>query len=74
MRNDNELGGDCPEPDDEALDIAARSAVAHALWVKKRLGLPAVTWIDGRIVVIPPEQIVVDENLLKQNGKTYVVD
>ncbi len=42
--------------------------------MKKRLGLPAVTWIDGRIVVIPPEEITVDENLLKQAGKIYIVD
>ena len=50
-------------------------AVAEALSVKKRLGLSAVTWKDGRIVVIPPEEIEVDEELLKQYGnQPYIVD
>lgn len=69
MRNEHETNGDSTDPDDATIDLAARSAVAQALWVRKRLGLPAVTWEDGRIILIPPEKIEIDETLLAQNGK-----
>jgi hypothetical protein len=37
--------------------------------------MSAVVWKDGQITVIPPEEIVVDEELLKQNGRqAYIVD
>jgi len=75
MSDDKEIGDDCPEPSHEALDLAARLAVAQALWIKKRLGLSAVAWKDGRITVIPPEEIEVDEDFLKQNGsQPYILD
>ena len=38
---------------------------------KKRLGLSPVVWKDGRIVVIPPEEIDVDESLLDLNDKRW---
>jgi len=74
MDSKTENGNPRPEPDIETINVAARSAVARALFMKKRLGLSAVAWKDGGIVVIPPEEIVVDENLLKQNGNAYIVD
>jgi hypothetical protein len=74
MDNESQNSNARSEPDIETINAAARSAVARALFMKKRLGLSAVAWKDGRIVVIPPEQIEVDENLLKQNGNTYIVD
>jgi hypothetical protein len=74
MESKAENGNARPEPDIETINMAARSAVARALFMKKRLGLSAVAWKDGRITVIPPEEITVDENLLKQAGKIYIVD
>jgi len=74
MENESKNGNARSEPDIETINAAARSAVAQALFMKKRLGLSAVAWKDGRIAVIPPEEIVVDENLLKQNGKIHLVD
>jgi hypothetical protein len=39
----------------DLFDQAGREALAR----HKRLGLPIVTWRDGRVVEIPPEEIVV---------------
>ncbi len=59
----------------ESLDLAARRAVNRALWMKKRLGQSAVVWKDDRVAVIPPEEIVIDEELLKQDrGRVYPND
>ncbi len=41
---------------DAALDRAERNA-----WLKhKQLGAPLVVWRDGKVVLVPPEEIVVD--------------
>jgi hypothetical protein len=41
---------------DEAVEMAARDArLLH-----KRMGVPLVVWQDGKVVEIPPEEIVVD--------------
>lgn len=40
----------------EALRLAVRDALAH----HKRAGNPIATWRDGRVVWIPPEEIVID--------------
>jgi hypothetical protein len=44
----------------EPLTAAARTAVREALTVHKKLGHSIVVWRDGRVVVIPPEEIVID--------------
>ena len=40
---------------------AIREAGRDALRMHKRMGLPIVSWQDGRVVLIPPEQIVLDD-------------
>jgi hypothetical protein len=35
--------------------------VQDALRAHKRAGRPIVVWRDGRVVEIPPEEIVIDE-------------
>lgn len=59
---------DQPTPDIEALfddgaaiDAALKAAVREAVLRHKRLGQPIVEWRDGRAVLTPPEEIVVDE-------------
>lgn len=54
-----------PTPDEllseaEPLTRAAREAVREALTIHKRLGNSVVVWHDGRVVIVPPEEIVVD--------------
>jgi hypothetical protein len=34
-------------------------AVNHALSMHKRLGNPIATWKDGKVVIVPPEEIVI---------------
>lgn len=41
------------------IDIGVQRGVAKALSEHKRLGQPIVVWRDGKIVEIPPEEIVV---------------
>ena len=38
-----------------------RRAVRKALLRHKQLGLPIVSWEGGKVVVIPPEEIPLDE-------------
>jgi hypothetical protein len=51
------------------IDSAMRAAVADALSNLKRLGIPAATWKDGQVLRIPPDQIVVDEEGMRQYQK-----
>ena len=44
----------------DAVDEAARLAVREALLAHKRAGRSISAWKDGRVVIIPPEQIEVD--------------
>ena len=38
-----------------------RKAIRHELSIHKRLGNPIATWKDGKVVIIPPEEIPVDD-------------
>lgn len=41
------------------IEKVLQRAVNHALLMHKRLGNPIATWKDGKVVIIPPEEIVV---------------
>jgi secreted trypsin-like serine protease len=47
--------------EEEAVDGAVRRAVRHALLTHKRAGNPVASWKDGRVVIIPAEEIQVEE-------------
>ena len=47
--------------DGREIDAALAKAVREALLEHKRAGNPIAVWQDGRVVWIPPEEIVVDE-------------
>jgi hypothetical protein len=38
-----------------------RQAGRHARMIHKRLGNPVATWRDGKVVIVPPEEIPVDD-------------
>jgi hypothetical protein len=40
-------------------EMALKEAVAEAIAEHKRRGNPIALWRDGKVVVIPPEEIVV---------------
>jgi len=39
-------------------------AVAHELWIHKRLGRSIAIWRDGKVVIVPPEEIVISPEFL----------
>jgi hypothetical protein len=43
----------------EAIERILQSAVQQTLSIQKRLGNPISIWKDGKVVIIPPEEIVV---------------
>lgn len=45
------------------VEEALRLAVRHALLEHKRAGNTIASWEDGRVVLIPAEQIEVEDNL-----------
>ena len=47
--------------DGRAIDEALRLGVRDALLRHKRLGERVATWQDGRVVILEPEQIPIDE-------------
>lgn len=40
-----------------AIETAMRAAAWEAVLLHKRLGLPLVEWHDGRIVLVPADQV-----------------
>jgi hypothetical protein len=44
--------------DGEVVDRAMKKAVRQAMEMHRKLGIPIVEWIDGKIVVTPGEEIV----------------
>ena len=44
----------------ELLTAAGQEAVREALLFHKRNGNSIAVWRDGRVVIVPPEEIVVD--------------
>jgi hypothetical protein len=42
-------------------------AVNHALLMHKRLGNPIATWKDGKVVIVPPEEIVIPSDASETN-------
>jgi hypothetical protein len=47
----------------ESVDKAVQKAARHALLIRKRAGVPASSWVDGRLALTPPEEIEVEEEL-----------
>jgi hypothetical protein len=44
------------------IENALRRAVRHALLEHKRAGNPIATWINGQVILIPPDQIKVEDS------------
>ncbi len=49
----------------QAIEKILRRAVRHALLDHKRAGNAVATWQDGRVVLLQPEEIPVDESILE---------
>ena len=51
-----------------AVDAAMSEAVRHALLTHKRAGHPIASWKDGKVVIIPAEEIQVEETPADSDG------
>ena len=43
----------------EAIELILQEGVRQALLIHKRLGNPIAIWKDGKVVMVPPEEIVI---------------
>jgi hypothetical protein len=48
----------------EAIERILQAAVRRELSIHKRLGNPIAIWKDGKVVVVPPEEIVISPEYL----------
>ncbi|MDQ2921170.1 MAG: hypothetical protein M3R52_06135 [Acidobacteriota bacterium] len=48
----------------EAIERILQAAVRETLSMHKRLGNPIAVWKDGKVVIVPPEEIVISPELL----------
>jgi hypothetical protein len=51
----------------KSIEKVLQRAVNHALLMHKRLGNPIATWKDGRVVIVPPEEIVIPSDASETN-------
>lgn len=49
----------------EAIERILQAGVQKALSIHKRLGNPIAVWKDGKVVIIPPEEIVISPEFLE---------
>jgi ABC-type proline/glycine betaine transport system ATPase subunit len=48
----------------EAIERILQSAVQQTLSIQRRLGNPISIWKDGKVVIVPPEEIVISPEFL----------
>jgi hypothetical protein len=48
----------------EAIELILQEGVRQALLIHKRLGNPIAIWKDGKVVIVPPEEIVISPEYL----------
>jgi hypothetical protein len=51
----------------KSIEKVLQRAVNHALLIHKRLGNPIATWKDGKVVIVPPEEIVIPSDASETN-------
>jgi hypothetical protein len=50
-------------------EMALKEAVAEAIAEHKRRGHPIAVWRDGKVVLIPPDEITVPEVIPRKNTR-----
>lgn len=51
----------------KGIERVLQRAVNHALLMHKRLGNPIAIWKDGKVVIVPPEEIVIPPDVSEPN-------
>jgi len=49
----------------EAIELILQEGVRQALLIHKRLGNPIAIWKDGKVVIVPAEDIVISPEFLE---------
>jgi hypothetical protein len=52
----------------EAIELVLQEGVRRALSIHKRLGNPIAIWKDGKVVIVPPEEIVISPEFSDSEG------
>jgi hypothetical protein len=52
----------------EAIELVLQEGVRRALSIHKRLGNPIAVWKDGKVVIVPPEEIVISPEFFDSEG------
>jgi len=68
MSSENRIPQDLFISHAEEIEVILRRAVRHALLMHKRAGNPIASWKDGKVVIIPPEEIQVGDPLDKKSN------
>lgn len=55
----------------QEVEALFQRAVQQALWRHKRLGNPVAAWENDQVVIVQPEEIVIDESLLADNSQSF---
>jgi hypothetical protein len=61
MREERKLPKQLFVVEAKAIETVLRRAVNHALLMHKRAGNSIATWKDGKVVLIPPDEIEVSD-------------
>jgi hypothetical protein len=56
--------------DPEAVTAAINKALRNARIAHKQQGVPMATWRDGKVVLVPPEQIEIDPPESSENSNS----
>jgi hypothetical protein len=68
MRVEDKASKPIQIPDAKTVEEVFRRAVRQALLMHKRAGNPIAVWEDGKVVLIQPEDIPVDDPLDKKSN------
>ncbi len=49
----------------EAIELILQEGVRQTLSIHQRLGNSIAIWKDGKVVIVPPEEIVISPKLIK---------
>jgi hypothetical protein len=66
MKVENKISEKSYPSQGKEVEAILQKAVNQAIWTHKQLGHPIVVWQDGKVVIIQPEDITVEEPLHKK--------
>ena len=62
MKKEVEMTPDMLTQRGKEIEAILREAGRQALLIHKKLGNPIASWQDGKVVIIPPEEILIEDD------------